>query len=127
MILYARPADRTVNPRPVGDVIEDRLGKRIGPLEHHADAPAQRGHFEFKDVLAIQQNFALYASGPDGFIHPVDGPKKRRFSASRRPDARSHTLGIDLHGDFMQSLKRPVVEIQVGRAELGLLAHGWLL
>ena len=38
---------QAVDARPVGDILVDRLGERIGLLEHHADAGAQLHHVEF--------------------------------------------------------------------------------
>ena len=40
-------------------------------LKYHADTLAQLGHFQLEDVLAIKEDFAFHAAGPDGFVHPV--------------------------------------------------------
>ena len=53
-----------VDARPVGDILEDRLGERIGLLEHHADAGAQLHDVELGvvDVLAVDLDLAGHAA-----------------------------------------------------------------
>src|SRR2546429_2105678 len=47
---------RTVNSQPVGHVVEDRLGKRVGALEDHADAAAKRSHILAKNAVRSEEH-----------------------------------------------------------------------
>jgi hypothetical protein len=49
-----------VDARAVGDVVVDRLGKRVGLLEHHADAGAQLHHVDpDRRCRAVEADVAL--------------------------------------------------------------------
>jgi hypothetical protein len=99
--------------QPVGDVLADALGERIGLLEHHANPAAQRDGVDVVvvDVLATQQELALDAGGVDEVVHPVDAPQERRLSAAGRSDERRHLLFGYLEGDVVQRLRVVVPDV----------------
>ena len=76
----------SIDAQAVSHVVEDRLGKRIGPLEHHAHAAPQIGHIQLQHVLAIQQHLAFVAGVLDGFVDAVEGSQKRGFAAAGGTD-----------------------------------------
>ena len=80
-----------VDPRAVGDVVVDRLGKAIPALEHHPDPPAQRRRVERRvvDVGAVEQDLARRARVPGSrSCMPVDRAQEGRLAAPRRTDER---------------------------------------
>ena len=102
-----------VDAQAVGHVVEDRFGKRIGLLEHHADPAAQLGDVLRQDILAIQGNFALQARVAERFVHAVQRAQQRGFAAAGRPDQRRDLVGGHVHGDVVQRLVLAVVKIQL--------------
>ena len=52
--------------RRPGDVVVDRLGKGVGPLEDHADAPAHLDRIDLRavDVVAVVEDLALDRGSP---------------------------------------------------------------
>src|SRR6266550_3677668 len=79
---------QTIESRTVGDVVVDRLGKRIGSLEYHADAAAQCDDIGpgREDRAAVEQDVALVPGARCQVMQPVDRTQERRLPASRRPD-----------------------------------------
>src|SRR5256884_6269453 len=88
---------RTVNSQPVGHVVEDRLGKRVGALEDHADAAAKRSHILAKNAVAIQNDLALQARAAHRFVHAVESAEKRGLPATGRSEEHTSELQSRLH------------------------------
>jgi hypothetical protein len=63
----------------VGDVLPDRLGERVGLLEHHADAFAQQGDVEVarEDALALEEHVACGAHARDEVVEAVEAADER--------------------------------------------------
>src|SRR5215472_4894864 len=77
---------RAVNSQSVGHIVKNRLGKRVGSLEDHADAAAKRSHVLAKNTLAIQNDLALKAGAANRFVHAVESAKKRGLPATGGTD-----------------------------------------
>ena len=88
--------------RAVDDVVEDRLGKRIGPLEHHADAAADLRHVLVENVLAVERDLAFDPGIAQGFVDAVQIAQKSGFAAARGPDQRGDFVGGELERDIVQ-------------------------
>ena len=89
-------ARHSIDPQAIGDIIENRLGKRVGLLKHHAHAPPQVDDIQREDVLAIQQHFAFEARLRNRFIHPVQNPQEGGLAAAGRADQRGDASGGNL-------------------------------
>src|SRR5690606_10432391 len=76
------------DPRAVGDVVVDRLGERVGLLEHHADVPAYLDgvHAPGVDVGAVVAHFAGDAAAGHQVVHPVEAAQDGRLAAAGRAD-----------------------------------------
>ena len=66
----------------------DMVGKRIGFLEHHADAAADdRGSIPGRvNVLAAQADLAFDARVRDQIVHAVERAQESGFAAAARAD-----------------------------------------
>ncbi len=86
--LHARldlePVTDAQHAQAEGGVLEDRLGERVGPLEHHADPAAQRHHIGrgIEDVGARQQHLPLGPHARDQVVHAVEGAQQRALAAA---------------------------------------------
>ena len=96
----SRRRHQPVERRPVGHVVEDRLGERVGPLEHHADPLAQRHEVGARreDRRALDQDVALVADARDQVVEPVDRAEEGGLAAARRADDRGDRLALDREG-----------------------------
>src|SRR5690606_33954425 len=94
-------AGQTVDLGTVGDVFEDRLGKRVGLLKYHADPGTQFDDVEagIIEIVAIERDFAGDASAFDGVVHAVDAAQERGLTAARGTDEGRHGLFGDIDGD----------------------------
>ncbi len=110
----------SVNARTVGDVVENGFGERIGALEDHADAAAQRGDVLRDNILAIEKDFAFQARSADGFVHAIEDAKQGGFAATGRADERGDFLVRNAHVYVEEDLLRAIEEIQFGDGH----AHG---
>ena len=108
-------AGQPVEPHAVGDVLEDRLGKRVRLLEHHPDAPAQPDDVDARrvDVLAVDLDVSLDARARDDVVHPVERAQERALAAARRPDERRDQVRRDVDRDCLERPLGAVVEVQV--------------
>ncbi len=100
-------------------VFEDRLGKRIGFLKHHAHAPAQVNEVDVgrEDLLVVEQHVPRMMGSFDQVVHAVERPQKRRFAAARRPDqGHDRALG-NRNRDAMEGLVGAVPERQATHLE----------
>ncbi len=67
-----------VNACSPGDVLVNRLRKRVGLLEDHPDALADchRIHAAGVQVFSIKEHLALCMRAGDQLIHAVEGPQQ---------------------------------------------------
>src|SRR5579862_2714857 len=114
----------TVDPQAIRDVLENRLGERIGALKHHAHAAADVVYVEMENVVAIQPDLAFHAAVADGFVHPVEGAQKGGLAAAGGSNECCDLPVIHLHGDVAQSLKGAVIEIEAVGAEFSWRGSG---
>src|SRR5688500_13768365 len=119
LVLERPPRALAPHAQAVGDVLEDRLGERVGLLEHHADAHAHldRIHRGAEDVgvVGIQHDLPLVAVARVEVVHPVEAAQEGRFAAAGGPDQRGDLLVVDRHADALQRLERAVVEAEPPR------------
>ena len=66
-----------------------------------------------KDILAIQQDFALEAGAAHRFVHAVERAKERGFAAAGRADQRGDAVGGHMQIDAVQSMHLAVIEIKI--------------
>jgi hypothetical protein len=110
-------------PRAVGDVVEDRLGERVGLLEHHADAPA---HLDRVDPGPVERHTVVVdrALGPgprDQVVHAVEAAQHGGLATTRRPDeGRDLVLGdvdVDIaHGPEVAVEDADALDLEDDRA-----------
>src|SRR5579864_8676251 len=93
-VAQGRAIGRAVDAQPIGHVLKNGFGKRIGLLEHHSDTPADLGYFELVNIFPIQDNFSLHPAVADGFVHAVQGSEKRRLAATGGPDEGCHPTRV---------------------------------
>ena len=118
-----RPAGlQSIHLHAVGDVVEDRLGERIGPLKHHAHAAAQLGDVQLQHVLAVQQHLAFVARALDGLVDAVQRAQEGGLAAAGRADQRGDALLGNFQADIVQRLKGAVEEVQIRRPAVWVLA-----
>ena len=69
-----RPRAMPLMPQAVGDVVEDRLRKRVRLLEDHADAAPQLHDVDVAavDVAAVDADRALDPRAGNDVVHPVE-------------------------------------------------------
>jgi hypothetical protein len=108
-VAAAGAAPAVLHADRVGHVVEDRHRERVGLLEHHGHAAAQRGDLELLDVGPVEQDAAV-ARGPGRRLgQAVQGAQQRRLAAAARPDQRERLAGVDRQGHV---LDRGVVAVQ---------------
>ncbi len=64
--------------RTEGNVVEDTLWKRVGPLKNHSHFLSQQDHIRVGgiDILSVKRNDSLDTGVGDEVIHSVQGAKK---------------------------------------------------
>ena len=122
-LLHRQVVAQPVDARPVGDVLEDRLGERVGLLEHHADPPSQDHRVDVLavEVLAVDRDAALDAGAADVVVHPVQAAQERRLAAAGRSDERGHAALRDVQRHVGE---RPGVAVVHGKLPDGDLGRG---
>src|SRR5580658_1937338 len=95
---------RAVDFQAVGDVVENRLRKRIGALKHHADAAAKLRDVLRKNVLPVEKNFAFKSRVTHGLVHAVEGAEQSGFAAARRTNESRDFVRGDAKADVEESL-----------------------
>ena len=88
----------------VGDVVEDRHRERVGLLEDHRHAAAQRGDLELVDVGAVEQDRAGARRAGGQLGQAVQRAQQRRLAAARRADQREHLAEADRQRDLLDGL-----------------------
>src|SRR5690625_4385055 len=116
---------QAVDTGAVGDVVEDRFGKRVGLLEHHADLGAQQHDVQRRvvDVVAVEGDGAFDAGPFHRVVHAVEGAQEGRLAAARRPDERDHLVFDDVERNTVQRLGFPVEHLDVLGAHLDGLSR----
>ncbi len=120
-----------MQPRAVGHVVVDRLGERVGLLEHHADPGAQFHHVQLGvvEVLIVQVQLAFHPADINGVVHAVERPQEGGFTATGRTDQGNHFVLADIQADVMDRLIVGVKHVHVAQLHLGRvherLTHGF--
>ena len=93
----------------VGHVLVDRFGKRVGLLEHHADAHAHLDRVDLRvqqiGVVGIQPDLALVAVARVEVVHAVEAAQVGRLAAAGRADQGRHLLLVQRHVDVLQRME----------------------
>ena len=110
-----------VDARPVGDVVVDGLGERVGLLEDHPDAAPDGGR---RDVAPVQVHaavaeVALHPGADDQVVHPVERAQHRGLAAAGRPDERGDLVLVDGQRDVGHRAERAVEDRHVLHVEDG--------
>src|SRR5258708_38440832 len=84
----------SLHTQTIGYILEDRLWKGIGALEHHADTLAQRDHVgrSVIDIDIAKHGFAFGTRTWNQVIHTIERAQEGRFATARRSDQRSDLL-----------------------------------
>ncbi len=79
VVQFGAIGGQTVYSGPVGDIVVDRFGKRIGFLKHHPDTPAQSRHvYRFIiNIPAVQLNLPLNPDAVHQIVHAVYTTQQR--------------------------------------------------
>src|ERR1700724_1038220 len=96
--------DQPIDAKAVRHVVEDRLRKRIGLLEHHAD-PASQLHYINIGAAGVTAADAAPAVGPGmvyNIVHPVQRAPERALAATGRADERCHQIGSQLDREVLE-------------------------
>src|ERR1043166_8088507 len=73
---------RTIDFRAVSDIFENRFREWIWPLKDHANSAAQLSNILRKNVLPVEEDFALQSCVTHGFVHAIEGAQQRGFAAA---------------------------------------------
>ncbi|CDN42745.1 hypothetical protein BN871_BW_00170 [Paenibacillus sp. P22] len=109
--------------RTIGDIVEDRLGKRIGLLEHHADTLAEHFHVGVRavDILSVQLDAAADLNAGHEVVHPVQRAEEGGFAAAGRSDEGRHGFFGNAEIDLLQGVKVSIMQIKT--VDLHYLVH----
>src|SRR5262249_18481805 len=109
-----------VDPRPEGDVVEDRLRERVRLLEDHADATAQHHRIDVRtiEVVTVDGDAARDAGAGNAVVHPVETTQEGRLSAAGRADEGRHAGLRDVERDGAEGVDGAVVDVQVADGDL---------
>ena len=120
LVEFGARRGEAVNARTVGDVLVDRLRKRIRLLEHHADPRAQLDdvHCRRVDVRTVELDLAGDARGRDRVVHAVQAAQEGRLAAARRTDERRDAIFVNVDRDVLQRLLLAVVNVDAAGAHL---------
>ena len=93
---------QAVDARAIGDILVDRLRKRIRLLKDHADARAQFHHVDavVVDILVVERDLAGDAAGLDRIVHAVEAAQESGLAAAGGADQCRHRIGTDLQIDI---------------------------
>ena len=104
-----------VGAGPVGDVVIDGHGERVGFLEHHAHALAQHVdvHLVLINIDAVQQDIAGDAAAFHQVVHTVQALEEGGFAAAGRADESGDLLFGDRDIDIFQGMEAAVIQVHV--------------
>ena len=108
------PVPHAVGAGPVGHIVVNAHGERIGLLEHHAHLPPQLVdiHIRREDVLSVVAHRTLDAHAGHQIVHPIQRLEERGLAAAGRPDQGGDALFRDVHAHMVQRLRTAVPQIQ---------------
>src|SRR5262249_53076450 len=114
---FARPV-RRVRPDGLAADLEILLDRQLGedaPLLGHIAEAAPRDLMgrRTRDVLALEHDLANTL-----FNEADDRTEGRRLAGAVAPEQRNHLAAIDLEADIEQDVRRAVMAVEVGDAEL---------
>ena len=122
LLQFAAAGGQAVNARAIGNVFEDRLGKRVGLLEHHANPRAQLHdiHAGSVDVLPVKQDLTFHPGTSDRVVHPVEAAQEGGFATAGRADEGGHILRGDVDRDIVDGSLVTIEYADVAGSDLGL-------
>ena len=110
--------------RAEGDVVVDRLRKRVRLLEDHADALADFDRVDLRpvEVEAVVEELAVHLRSGDEVVHAVEAADERALAAARGADHRRHLVRRDVERDAADGGLAAVRDLEVAHLEDGLAA-----
>ena len=113
------PCHEPVERRPVGHVVEDRLGERVRPLEHHPDPLAQRHEVGARreDRVPSTRMSPWWPDARDQLVQPVDRAEEGGLAAARRADDGGDRLPLDAEVQVPEHLPAAVREAEVAHVD----------
>jgi hypothetical protein len=106
--------------KPVGHVLEDRLGKRIRTLEDHSHAPSNEDRVDVRPIngLAVELHVPRHRHVRNRFVHSVERAEERALPATARADEGEHLIGVDVDRDVFDRRLLAVPHGQTSRPHL---------
>src|SRR5207244_11766352 len=97
------PRAHAADARAEGDVVVDRLRKRVRPLEHHPDAAPNVDRVDAArvQIVTVVGEAAGDLGARDQIVHAVERAKQRALPAARRPDERRDAAGVYVETDHL--------------------------
>jgi hypothetical protein len=119
LVQIGAAARQAVNARTVGHVLVDRLRKRIGFLEHHADARPQLGGILalVMDVTAVEQDRSGDTRSRNRLVHAVQAAQVGRLAAARRADHGQNLFTANVDAHVLERMLAAVVNVDVTARE----------
>src|SRR5581483_9655812 len=110
---------KAMDARPVGDVLVNGLRKRVGFLEHHADACTDLHDILtfVMDVHPVERDRPGHTSARDRVVHAIQTAQKGRLAAAGGPDHGQDLFAADVDGDFLQGMLVAIENIDVAAHE----------
>src|SRR3990170_2908236 len=120
--------DQAVDARSVGDILEDRFGKRVRLLEHHADAGSELHRVNLRriDILPVKGDRAGDPAAFDDVVHAVEAAQEGRLAATGGADQGGHRAVQDVERDVEQRLLVAVIDVDVPGRHLYFMLLGRL-
>jgi hypothetical protein len=109
-----------------GDVVVDRLRKRVRALEHHADPPPHLDRIDIAavDVRAVVEDRAPHRGAGHEVVHPVQAADEGALAAPGRADHGRDLILEDVEADAAERRRLPVVDGEIVDVEDDLSRSG---
>ena len=134
--LVQRPLDALVeaalqaeHARPEGDVVVDRLRKRVRLLEDHPDPAPHLDRVDVArvEILAVVEDLAVDLRAGHEVVHPVEAADQRALAAPARADEGGHGVLEDVDADVPNRDVAAVRDREVADLEDGLAVRDALI
>ena len=111
---------KAMNARTIGDIVIDRLRKRVRFLEDHPYFGAKLDRVDLwrVDVFAVKRDLTLDPANVDRVVHPVQTAQEGRLAATRGPDEGSHRFVEDIYVDILDGMVVAIIHLHAARRDL---------
>ena len=125
----SRLAFQAEHARPEGDVVVDRLRKRVRLLEDHPDPAPHLDRVDVArvEVLAVVEDLAVDLRAGHEVVHPVEAADQRALAAPARADEGGHGVLEDVDADVPNRDVATVRDREVADLEDGLAVRDALI